>query len=107
MSQHSLRRARDGARSVPVCVLLALSACVSTASPAPQVPVIAEELVPAPPSSTVTLIWQPGHYDLNGAAYTWVAGEWVPRAGHGRLWQDGFWRRSQAQGWEWVPAHWI
>ncbi len=64
------------------------------------------ERVPTPPPSTETLIWQPGHYDWDGADYVWIHGRWVPRAGHGPLWQDGFWRHTAA-GPVWVPGHWL
>ena len=86
---------------------IALAACVP-AGPgmAPAVPAIRSERIPAPPPSRVTLIWQPGHYDWDGASYDWVGGEWVPRSGHGPLWQDGFWRREGGRL-VWIQAHWM
>lgn len=91
-----------------VAVLLGVAGCVpvSGQAPAPAVPAIPAERIPAPPASTVTLIWQPSHYDWDGAHYNLVPGRWVPRAGHGSLWQDGGWERSLGQ-WKWVPAHWL
>ena len=38
--------------------------------------------------------------------FLWVSGRWVDGAGHGTLWQDGYWRR-EGSGYEWVPAHWM
>lgn len=70
------------------------------------VPPIRAERVPAPPKSPVVMIWQPGHYDWNGVGYTWVSGEWVDMAGHGTLWQDGYWQQTNQTS-VWVPAHWI
>lgn len=93
--------------SLPIIALLfALSSCASVAADPPAIPPIRAERVPAPPASTVTLIWQPGHYDWIGSAYLWTPGEWVPRAGHGPLWQDGFWRKGP-DGFVWEPAHWL
>ncbi len=87
-------------------VLLGVAACAPF-DVAPVIPVLPAERVPAPPPAAVTLIWQPGHYDWDGASYRWVPGQWVPRDGHGPLWSYGSWRRGAAGGWEWVPAHWI
>lgn len=64
------------------------------------------EQVPVPPRSTVTLIWQPSHYDWDGANYQTIPGVWVTRAGHGTLWQDGYWRSNSPIS-EWVPGHWM
>lgn len=72
----------------------------------PPVPAVLNERVPPAPRSPVALIWQPGHYDWDGARYDWVDGRWVPRAGHGTLWQDGYWDPSGGTS-VWVPAHWI
>ena len=72
----------------------------------PPVPPVLSEQVPAPPASNVTLIWRPGHYLWDGRAYAWAPGAWVDRAGHGTLWQDGFWQRTDGRS-VWVPAHWM
>ena len=86
--------------------LLLLSGCLEVIAGHPPVPMLPTEQVPTPPRSNVTLIWQPGHYDWDGGAYTWVHGEWVDRANHGTLWQDGFWRSRQGTS-IWVPGHWV
>ena len=101
-------RIRPNAPILLVFALLALTSCAGL-TPPPVIPPIPAERIPAPPSSTVTLIWRPGHYVWDGTRYEWIIGEWVPRSGHGPLWQDGFWRRAPgvAGGWEWVPAHWL
>ena len=92
---------------VPALCLPLLAGCVATYPMLhPPIPPIRAEQVPAPPRSSVVLIWQPGHYDWNGRAYVWVPGEWVDRAGHGTLWQYGYWQDS-AQSSAWVPGHWL
>lgn len=91
--------------AAPVMALL-LGACAATYTAYPSVPTPQAELVPLPPRSSVPLIWQPGHYDWNGALFVWTPGQWVERAGHGTLWQDGYWRR-EAGRYVWVPAHWM
>ena len=89
----------------PVLCLL-LQGCAATYATHPPVPPALAELVPAPPQSDVSLIWQPGHFDWDGTDYVTVPGRWVERAGHGTLWQDGYWRPSNGPS-VWVPAHWI
>ncbi len=91
---------------VAVFCLAVLGACAPGYRPHPPVPPVPPENVPAPPRSSTTLIWQPGHFDWDGSAYHWIPGEWVERAGHGALWQDGFWRETP-RGSEWVPPHWM
>ena len=92
--------------ALPVLCALVLQGCAVLPPGHPPVPPTLAEDVPAPPRTRVALIWRPGHFDWTGAEYVWEAGAWVSRAGHGTLWQDGYWRRSAA-GEEWVPAHWI
>lgn len=94
--------------SIPALVLaaLGLAGCVVTYQAYPSVPSPRAEQVPAPPRSSVALIWQPGHYDWTGTTFAWTPGEWVERAGHGTLWQDGYWRRA-GDSYAWVPAHWM
>lgn len=86
--------------------LFFLLGCGAIYPPHPPVPPIRAERVPAPPQSSIVMIWQPGHYDWNGRDYVWTPGEWVDRAGHGTLWQDGYWQQTN-QSAAWVPAHWI
>lgn len=86
-------------------LLSALSVQACSPSAHPPVPPIPSELVPAPPRSDTSLIWQPGHFDWTGAAYVWTPGQWVERAGHGTLWQDGYWR-DRPVGPEWIRGHW-
>ncbi len=89
-----------------VLYLILLEGCATLPATHPPVPPIPTEQVSAPPPSRVALIWQPGHFDWNGRGYRWTPGAWVERAGHGTLWQDGFWR-STPEGAVWVPAHWL
>ena len=86
--------------------LFFLGGCSAVYPAHPPVPPIRTERVPAPPPSSVVLIWQPGHYDWNGTSYVWLPGEWVARDGHGTLWQDGYWQQNNQTS-VWVPAHWI
>ncbi|MDA8247680.1 MAG: hypothetical protein M0Z28_00725 [Rhodospirillales bacterium] len=101
--------------TVPTLLLLAaVSACTppesapvtSGANPYPQPPPVRTEVIPKPPVSEDPLIWQPGHWDWAGTGFSWHAGEWMKRAGHGTEWQDGYWS-NQNGTWSWVPAHWM
>ncbi len=74
--------------------------------PYPPVPAPLADPMPKPPVTPEALVWQPGHWDWQGTGYTWVAGEYVPRAGHGNDWQPGWWS-LQSGGWHWVAAHWV
>ena len=96
-------------RAVPLVMLVgvAVAGCAPpTGVGHPPIPPIPPEQVLAPPPSRTPLIWLPGHYDWNGATYVWRPGLWVERAGHGTLWQDGFWQPGLG-GSVWVPGHWI
>lgn len=91
----------------PVALTLVLASCVGTlAGDPPPIPPVRAERIPAPPSSRVTQIWQPGHWQWDGRDYVWLDGEWVARSGHGSLWQDGYWRR-QGNDHVWIAAHWL
>ena len=78
---------------------------VSMTAP-PPVPPPRSEPIPKPPVTATPLIWQPGHWDWNGAGYVWQRGEYVPREGHGELYMPGYWAQSPS-GWQWQPAHWL
>ena len=91
-------------------MLSLLSACAETSQkyapvPAP-VPQAQPESVPLPPVSSKPLLWQPGHYEWNGAEFVWYKGEWIERADRSTLWQDGFWQK-QGSIFVWVPGHWV
>jgi hypothetical protein len=74
----------------------------------PVAPPPTREEIPKPPVSEHMQIWQPGHWDWNGAAYTWRPGAWVPRQGQSNQWMDGYWSRSTVPGpCSWTPAHWL
>ena len=89
---------------------LGLASCVASpqlaynSHPPPPPPVA--ETIPKPPVTEEVLVWQPGHWDWNGAGYLWVQGRFVPQAGHGNLWMPGFWQRSGGTE-VWLPAHWM
>jgi hypothetical protein len=91
--------------------LLPLGGCVVqsgrpvvAACPAP--PPLHTEVLPRPPLSEEPLVWQPGHWDWNGSTYTWRDGAWLPRAGRGTSWLDGYWTTASGSC-VWVPAHWV
>ncbi len=72
----------------------------------PAIPATTIEVIPKPPVTATPIIWQPGHWDWNGAGYVWTAGQYVPNVGHGNLYMPGYWARSTA-GWQWQSAHWM
>ncbi len=73
--------------------------------PFPPVPEPIPEIVPKPPVSAESLMWQPGYWDWTGAGYIWRPGLYVPAAGHGNLWNTGYWANRDG-GWVWLPPHW-
>ncbi|HJS86584.1 MAG TPA: hypothetical protein VJ779_14090 [Acetobacteraceae bacterium] len=77
----------------------------SMATP-PPVPPPRPDPMPKPPVTATLLIWQPGHWDWNGAGYVWQPGEYVPREGHSGLYMPGYWAQTPS-GWQWQPAHWM
>ncbi len=94
-----------------VVVLLLLAGCVSITrrqdvNPYPPAPPDRTEIAPLPPVSEDPVIWQPGHWDWIGNAFTWRDGRWVGRAGHGSMWQTGYWSNTTGT-WLWMPAHWV
>jgi hypothetical protein len=74
-------------------------------NPHPPVPALLPEAIPKPPVSAEALMWQPGHWDWNGAGYVWAPGQYVPASGHGYLWMPGYWDHTPA-GWTWIAPHW-
>jgi hypothetical protein len=92
-----------------IWVLAVLAGCAQQppgdGNPYPPVPAPLAETIPKPPVTAEPLQWQPGHWDWNGSGYVWAAGQYVPAAGHGSLWMNGWWSKSDA-GWSWRPAHW-
>ena len=71
----------------------------------PPVPPPISEVIPKPPVTAEALMWQPGHWDWNGSGYVWAKGQYVPAAGHGNLWMQGWWYPTPS-GWTWQPPHW-
>jgi len=88
-----------------------LSACdvvQDNAGACPTVPPLRREDRPKPPVSEDEQIFQPGHWEWNGSAYTWREGTWIKRDGRSNLWMDGAWVRDKVPGpCRWVPAHWV
>jgi len=70
------------------CVALLLGGCVVAAPPPPRRAVIVTPPPPAPaapgevvpPAPGPGLVWVPGHYAWNGAAYVWRPGFWATPA---------------------------
>ena len=88
----------------------ALTGCApaQTVAACPQVPQMTREDIPKPPVSETLLIWQPSHWDWNGATYTLVPGAWVQRQGPSNQWLDGYWTQSgPGAACVWSPAHWL
>jgi hypothetical protein len=102
MSKRILAVALVGASLLAGC---ATPAPTPAANPFPPVPPPMAETIPKPPVSAEPLLWQPGHWDWNGSSYAWQPGEYVPAAGHGALFQVGYWQLAPS-GWVWVKAHW-
>lgn len=84
--------------------ILAIAGCAAVHSTHPPIPPYISEEIPLPPVSDTVVVWQPGHFDWDGAAYTWQPGEWVQRANS--TWMDGFWDETRPTP-VWVPAHWL
>ena len=92
-------------RVVMVSAALGLGGCAGRQGHPPVPPNFSEE-VPAPPVSQSVLIWRPGHFDWTDGRYVWNRGEWIERGQTSGLWQDGYWKDTQA-GSVWMPAHWL
>ena len=107
MHQGPTRRLFFPALAGGVLLLAGCAAPVNGPGPAPPGPPPApSEVIPLPPVTEEQLIWQPGHWDWNGARYTWREGRYVPRGQHSMQWMPGFWALENG-AWNWVPAHWL
>ena len=85
---------------------MALGGCREVYPAYPQVPPPLAERVPEPPKSAEALSWRPGYYQWVNERYVWTPGAWVPLAGHGTMWQDGYWQRTGFKTYEWVQPGW-
>ncbi len=72
--------------------------------PYPAVPVPRVEQIPPPPPGR-PLVWEPGHWHWNGAAYVWLAGHYIVGRPHWHAYVPGYWAH-RGPGWVWIPAHW-
>jgi hypothetical protein len=71
-------------------------------------PQLREEKIPKAPLQEYVQSWQPGHWDWDGHAYTWVEGAWIKRDAQSTQWMQGYWDRPTTPGpCAWVPAHWM
>ena len=86
---------------VSATILALLSGCVVAPPPRPAIPVARVEPVPPPPSERV--VWQPGEWHWNGAAYAWRPGHYVERLVAYHRYEAGHWDRFG----EWIPGHWV
>ncbi len=93
-----------GVPTVFALCLLTVGGCAATRPSHPPIPPYQTEDVPLPPVSAVVVVWQPGHFDWDGADYKWVPGEWVERKS--TTWLDGYWDETKPTP-VWVPAHWV
>ncbi len=57
---------------------------------------VVNEVVPTPPSENLS--WVKGHWNWDGARYSWLKGEYVDTK-EGAEWIDGEWERDQNSGW--------
>lgn len=90
--------------------LVLLSGCevVKENTTCPAIPALRAEVRPKPPVMEEEQLWQPGHWDWNGAAFNWRDGRWIKREGRSNLWMDGSFVRDRTPGpCRWVPAHWM
>jgi len=95
------------ARRAVIALPLLLAACVvepaAPPNPYPAPPPLQAEIVPAPPRPRV--IWEPGTWHWNGAAYVWIAGHYIERPPGGR-WVHGHWA-VRGGAWVWIPGGWV
>ena len=93
--------------SLALAASVALAGCVAqTSFSPPPVPPPQTEAIPLPPVSGVPLIWQPGHWNWNGAGYVWEPGMYVPQGTHSNMFMPGYWQQTTS-GWAWVAPHWL
>ena len=94
----------SGTATIFALCLLVVAGCTAPRPTHPPIPPYRTEQVPLPPVSSAVVVWQPGHFDWNGADYAWVPGEWVERKS--TTWLDGYWDEAGSTP-VWVPAHWV
>ena len=82
-----------------------LTGCAAE-NPPPPIPAPMADTIPKPPVTATPLIWQPGHWDWNGNAYSWVPGQYVAQGGHSDMWMPAYWEKASS-GWVWHSAHWM
>ncbi len=74
------------------------------AVPYPAIPPLREEVRPPPPRGP-RLVWQPGHWQWNGAEYVWNEGRWLPQRVVTQRWEPGQWV-DRGGRWVWVEPGW-
>ncbi|WP_428490282.1 hypothetical protein [Rhodopila sp.] len=90
-----------------VC-LLAMGTANAQPPPPPTyapIPPPRAEVVPPPPGGR--MIWEPGHWQWDGARYAWHPGRYVERGPHHGHYVQGRWIWGPREHrWLWRPAHW-
>jgi len=88
---------------------LAQTATVIVAPTAP--PPLREEPIPPPRPSSVTTVWETGHWNWTGTEWVWAHGQYVQApvtqtAQTAQMtWEPGHWMQ-QPNGWLWVEGRW-
>jgi len=75
------------------------------ASPGPPPPP-RSEMVPPPPVGTGPVVWQPGHWMVNGNSWAWQSGQYTPPPPGETTWVPGRWLQQPNGGWFWQEGHW-
>lgn len=94
--------------AIAIAAAVMLTGCVNTMTTAayPAIPPLQPETIPNPPVTDIPLLWQPGHWNWNGAGYEWQPGLYIPRDDHGGTYLPGHWELTNA-GYTWVPFQWL
>ena len=87
--------------SLAVLAAAAFGGCVGYIRPAPPPPRYAAVGPPPAPG----LVWAPGYWGWNGAAYVWAPGRWIAPPYRGAVWVPAHWARRR-RGWFFVRGHW-
>ena len=74
---------------------------VVVARPAPPAPRV--EIQPAAPDTRA--VWDPGHWNWDGAPYVWVPVRYIERPNVAMRWEPGRWV-SENGGWVWTEGRW-
>lgn len=62
------------------------------------------EVVPPPPGPQ--MVWEPGYWSFNGAAWDWAPGHYAARPQPTAQWIPGHWAQQPGGTWVWVAGRW-